>query len=142
MNYLATYAGFVFISTWVYQFLKFEVIKEAFGVTNVENIPFNGELWGYTVLTEEQLLFRVVALSALLVISVVGTRSVSSKETIFPNFLDPNMLQEIQTIEEDTLYNYLLKQKETIFWSSTSLFWPAITFLATFFNIILTFALV
>ena len=35
-----------------------------------------------------------------------------------------------------------MKQKETIFWLSTSLFWPAITFLATFFYIILTFALV
>ena len=105
MKYLATYAGFVFISTWVYQFFKFDIIKKVFGVTNVEHIPFNGEFWGYTVLTEEQLLFRVVALSALLVISVIGSRSVESKDKILPTFSDSAMQQEIKLIDEELLYN-------------------------------------
>ena len=142
IKYLATYSGFVFISTWVYQFFKFDIVKKIFGIANVEHIPFNGEFWGYTVLTEEQILFKIVALSALLVISVIGSRSVESKEIIPPDFANLFLHQEIKLIDEKLLYNYLLRQNELIFWSSTSIFWPAITFWATFFHIILTFVLV
>jgi cellulose synthase/poly-beta-1,6-N-acetylglucosamine synthase-like glycosyltransferase len=74
----STYSGFVFISTWVYQFLKFPIILHWLGIKSVENVPINGKFWGYTVLTEEQLLFRVIALSSLLVLSVLGSRSLSS----------------------------------------------------------------
>lgn len=125
--YFRVYAGFVFISTWVYQFLKFDLVKSVLGVTDVDNIPINGDFWGYTVLTEEQLLFRVVALSALLVLSVIADRG-SPPDAPLPNFSESRWHDELGQMDDSTLYGYLLRQKEAIFWASTSTFWPVITF--------------
>lgn len=135
LNYFATYAGFVFISTWVYQFLKFELIKNTLNVGDVKDIPIHGDFWGYTVLSDEQLLFRVVALSAMLVLSVVGYRTVTSRNTALERPLDERDLETIKQMDDDILYNALLNQKESMFWSHTSVFWPVINFCATFFHI-------
>lgn len=101
LNYFATYAGFVFISTWVYQFLKFEIVRKTLRVDKVENIPVHGDLWGYTVLNDEELLFRVIALSGMLVLSVIGYRTVTSRETTIPNNLDKKDLETIRQMEDD-----------------------------------------
>ena len=141
MHYFATYAGFVFISTWVYQFLKFEIVKDVLGITKVEHIPVDGEFWGYTVLTEKQLLFRVIALSALLVLSVIGSRSLTSneKDRYEENDYDED---EVKQINDDELYYKVLNQREIIIWYHMDIFWPVINFIATFFHIPLTFLIV
>lgn len=142
LNYFATYSGFVFITTWVYQFLKFNLIKDALGIEDVANIPIHGEFWGYTVLSEEQLLFRVVALSALLVISVIGYRTVTKTNTNFEDDIEARDPKKIGKMSDDKLYNAVLKQKEKMFWNSMSLIWPVINFFATFFNIVVIFVVV
>jgi hypothetical protein len=142
LNYFATYAGFVFISTWVYQFLKFDIVKKTLRVEKVENIPVHGDLWGYTVLNDEELLFRVIALSGMLVLSVIGYRTVTASETMIPNIHDKKDLETIKQMEDDCLYQTLLKQKEIIFWSNMSFFWPIINFVATFFHIVVMFVVV
>jgi hypothetical protein len=134
LNYFATCAGFVFITTWVYQFLKFDIIKSMLGIEDVTHIPFHGKFWGYTVLSDQQLLFRVIALSSMLVLSVIGYRTVKARAT----HLTPSMANNKETIrqmDDASLVNYALKQKEEIFWSSMSIFWPVINFIATFFHI-------
>ena len=135
MQYFATYAGFVFISTWVYQFLKFTLIRELLGINEVENIPFNGIFWGYTVLTDEQLLLRVIALSALLVLSVIGSRSLNIVESYHNDTLLNKA--EVRALDDDELYLKVLKQKEFMFWTNMTLFWPIINFIASFFHIAL-----
>ena len=141
MHYFATYAGFVFISTWVYQFLKFEIVKDLLGINRVEHLPVDGEFWGYTVLTEKQLLFRVIALSALLVLSVIGSRSLTSdeKDRYEQNDLDE---EEVKQISDDELYYKVLKQREIIIWSHMDMLWPIINFIATFFHVPLTILIV
>lgn len=135
LNYFATYAGFVFITTWVFQFLKFDVIIELLGIEDINHLPFHGEFWGYTVLSEEQLLFRVVALSAMLVLSVIGYRAIKAQENDAPLIINANDTEGIQMMDESVLYSAVLKQREQIFWSTTSFFWPIINFIATFFHI-------
>jgi hypothetical protein len=142
MNYFAVYAGYVFISTWVYQFLKFDVVKKIFGITQVENIPINGEFWGYTVLTDEQLLFRVIALSTLLVIAVLGNRTVNSKDRTQLNIYQMLDSAEVKEMNDDELYSTVLKQRENIFWSKITIFWPIINFCASFFHIVVMIVVV
>jgi hypothetical protein len=135
LNYFATCAGFVFITTWVYQFLKFDMIKSMLGIEDVKHIPFHGEFWGYTVLSDQQLLFRVVALSSMLVLSVIGYRTVKARATQLSPSINANDAETIRQMDDASIVNYALKQKEEIFWSSMSIFWPVINFIATFFHV-------
>jgi len=136
LNYFATYAGFVFISTWVYQFLKFDIVKKMLGVKYVENIPFHGDFWGYTVLNEEELLFRVIALSAMLVLSVLGYRMVTSSDNSTMGIIEIKDLEAVRQMDNDILFETLLKQKDIIFWSHMSIIWPFFNFIATYFHIV------
>jgi len=135
LNYFATYAGFVFITTWVFQFLKFDIVKELVGIDDLDNLPFHGDFWGYTVLSEEQLLFRVVALSSMLVLSVIGYRTIMAQVSEAPIIINPHDKDAIKNMDESALYSTVLKQREEMMWSMTSIFWPIISFIATFFHI-------
>lgn len=134
MHYFATYAGLVFISTWMYQFFKFDVVRGIFGLKNGESLISHGDFWGYTVLTDEQLLFRVIGLTSLLVLSVIGMRSIETREyeRLDHVEIDPD---EVKAIYDDELYYKILRLKEDMLWNKMSIFYPIMNFIATFFHI-------
>jgi len=111
------------------------VIIELLGIEDINNLPFHGEFWGYTVLSEEQLLSRVVALSSMLVLSVIGYRAIKAQENDAPLIININDTEGIQMMDESLLYSAVMKQKAQIFWTKTSFFWPIINFIAIFFHI-------
>ncbi|CAI2386722.1 unnamed protein product [Moneuplotes crassus] len=141
LNYFATYAGFMFITTWMFQFLKFDIITDIFKLDDINHLPFHSEIWGYTVLSEKQLLFRVVALSAMLVLSVIGYRAIIAQSQKIPLFINLDDTESIKEMDESILYKTILEKREEIFWSTTSIFLPIINFIATFFHIPVIFVI-
>lgn len=153
IKFFSMYAGFAFISTWVFQFLKFEVIRKRIGPDKIDSLISGFDVFGYFLMDEQQRLYGLLAYSALLVISAIGdstlnedvahTSKVNTNEKIVSKNKEMGGFTEAAELKEEleSYRKYLDLKEANLMFSHLWLDQAVVTF-CKFFHVLLTFSII
>lgn len=144
------YAGFAFISTWMFQFLKFEAVKKRIGTESIESFI---SVFGYFLMDEQQMLYGLLAYSAVLVISAIGDSTLSDDDSDSPSTNTNERLDSknknirritdaTDLIEELDSYRKYLELKESNLLFSHLWLDQAVVIFCKYFHILLTMTII